>query len=86
MLSNHAPDLLVNILRRTVVWVLLEELGTALIISFILLLVIAAVLLVFNSEDYADRFAEIAYYMLVGGVFIQMILVYKNRDAGDKNN
>lgn len=64
---------------------LLEELGTTLIISFILLIVIAAILLVFNNNDYADKFAEIAYYMLVGGVLIQFIIIYKNRDAGEEN-
>ncbi|WP_148676792.1 hypothetical protein [Staphylothermus marinus] len=64
-------------------WVFIETIGVTLIISFIILLVIAAVLLALNNEEYANKFAEIAYYMLVGGVIMQLILLYRER--GDRN-
>jgi len=59
---------------------ILEKVGVTLIISFMMLLILAAVLLAFNNEDCANKFAEIAYYMLVGGVITQLILLVKNKE------
>jgi len=45
-----------------------------------IMLIIAAILLASNNEAYANKFAEIAYYMLVAGVITQLILVIKNKE------
>ena len=65
---------------RKNIWLILEKVGVTLIISFMMLLILAAVLLAFNNEDCANKFAEIAYYMLVGGVITQLILLVKNKE------
>lgn len=58
----------------------IERISVTLIISFMIMLIIAAILLASNNEAYANKFAEIAYYMLVAGVITQLILVIKNEE------
>lgn len=58
----------------------IERISVTLIISFMIMLIIAAILLASNNEAYANKFAEIAYYMLVAGVITQLILVIKNKE------
>ena len=58
----------------------IERISVTLIISFMIMLIIAAILLASNNEAYANKFAEIAYYMLVAGVVTQLILVIKSEE------
>ena len=69
--------------RRFIDWgALRENPGAPLIIAFIVNLVAAAVALALNRLDLADRFAEIAYYFLAGGVILQLISLILSRRRG----
>lgn len=69
--------------RRFIDWgALRENPGAPLIIAFVVNLVAAAVALALNRLDLADRFAEIAYYFLAGGVILQLISLILSRRRG----
>ena len=63
----------------------LERVGVTLIVAFMILLVSAAIFLALGDELTANKLAEIAYYMLVGGVVIQLIVVVKEGDKGEES-
>jgi len=62
-----------------------ENPGAPLIIAFIVNLVAAAVALALDRMDLADRFAEIAYFFLAGGVILQLISLILSRRSGGKD-
>lgn len=62
----------------------LERLGATFIIAFMIVLAVAAVLLALNDEEDANKLAEISYYMLVLGVVLQLILLAKYKEPGNK--
>ena len=69
--------------RRFIDWgALRENPGAPLIIAFIVNLVAAAVALALNRLDLADRFAEVAYFFLAGGVILQLISLILSRRRG----
>lgn len=59
-----------------------ENPGAPLIIAFIVNLVAAAVALALDRVDLADRFAEVAYFFLAGGVILQLISLILSRRRG----
>ena len=63
----------------------LERAGVTLIVAFMILLVSAAIFLALGDELTANKLAEIAYYMLVGGVVIQLIVVVKEGGKGEES-
>lgn len=69
--------------RRFIDWgALRENPGAPLIIAFIVNLVAAAVALALNRLDLADKFAEVAYFFLAGGVVLQLISLILSRRRG----
>lgn len=69
--------------RRFIDWgALRENPGAPLIIAFVVNLVAAAVALALNRLDLADRFAEVAYFFLAGGVILQLISLILSRRRG----
>lgn len=69
--------------RRFIDWgALRENPGAPLIIAFIVNLVAAAVALALNRLDLADKFAEVAYFFLAGGVILQLISLILSRRRG----
>jgi hypothetical protein len=60
-----------------------ENWGSPFIGGFILLLLTAAVLLSVGSSYWAEEIAVYAYYLLVAGVFLQLVcyIKYKRNDA-----
>jgi len=53
------------------------------IIDFILLLMLAAVLLVYKKEAGANMVAEYAYFVLVIGVLIQLVQYIKEKPGAE---
>ena len=58
-----------------------ENLGVPFIITFMVMLMMCAGLLIANMEDYANTLATIAYFFLVIGVFLQFISFIKSERA-----
>lgn len=65
----------------------LEALGRGLVLGFMILLVIAAAMLAIGDKERANRFAEYAYYSLVGGVLLLLVFtVLQDRiESGDSS-
>jgi len=61
-----------------------ENWGAPFIIVFMVLLVVAAVFLGLGFEFLAERLAEFAYYFLVVGVVLQLVVVIKEERSEDK--
>ena len=61
-----------------------ENWGAPFIIVFMVLLVVAAVFLGLGLEFLAERLAEFAYYFLVVGVVLQLVVVIKEERSEDK--
>jgi hypothetical protein len=59
-----------------------ENPGAPLVIAFVVNLVAAAVALALDRVDLADRFAEVAYFFLAGGVILQLISLILSRRRG----
>jgi len=59
-----------------------EYWGAPFIIVFIVLLMIAAVVLAFGLGFLADRLAEIAFYFLVVGVVLQLVMMIREGESG----
>jgi len=58
--------------------------GAPFIVVFMVLLVVAAVFLGLGLEFLAERLAEFAYYFLVVGVVLQLVVVIKEERSEDK--
>lgn len=56
-----------------------ENLGTTLIIAFMILLILSAVFLLMGKESYANIVAVYSYYSLIIGVFLQLISFLRNK-------
>jgi len=61
-----------------------ENWGAPFIIVFMVLLIVAAVFLALGFEFLAERLAEFAYYFLVAGVVLQLVVVIKEERNEDK--
>jgi len=61
-----------------------ENWGAPFIIVFMVLLIVAAVFLGLGFEFLAERLAEFAYYFLVVGVVLQLVVVIKEERSEDK--
>jgi len=61
-----------------------ENWGAPFIIVFMVLLVVAAVFLGLGLEFLAERLAEFAYYFLVVGVVLQLVVAIKEERSEDK--
>lgn len=61
-----------------------ENWGAPFIVVFMVLLVVAAVFLGLGLEFLAERLAEFAYYFLVVGVVLQLVVVIKEERSEDK--
>ena len=56
--------------------------GVPFIIAFMILLILAAIYLAIGLEPVANKLAEYAYYMLVVGVILELIVLIRSRDEG----
>jgi cell shape-determining protein MreD len=61
-----------------------ENWGVPFIIGFLMLLLSAAVLLAAGYISTAEMTANVAYFTLAAGVFLELICLGKNRQKGEK--
>jgi hypothetical protein len=61
-----------------------ENWGFPFIIGFLMLLLSAAVLLTAGYTSTAEMTANVAYFTLAAGVFLELICLGKNRQKGEK--
>jgi hypothetical protein len=63
-----------------------ENWGSPFVVSFIFLLLSAAVLLSVNMSYWAEQIAVYAYYALVVGVALQVVCYVKYKKVSDKDD
>ncbi len=64
----------------------IEHIGKAFAIVFIIFLIMAAILLAKNEENYANLLAEYAYYSLVISVIFMIIVVAKEGENKNEDS
>lgn len=80
------PIILNQNVFKTIEWLKGRELSDKLILSFMALLVMCALLLIFGMEPVAERFANVAYFALVIGVGIKFVKFIREERTKDEKD